>query len=210
MTNDDDSLNAFQGALTRFGLAAYPKGFEWGMPLKQFPQSLGWIHDFTVKPKRRASFPSWSWAGWGGGVHYPVGLIAKETTQVDLVPRMIGINGREVTLEGWVATLDIRTEPFSELVVPGSDTAVGCITERNFKHNNTIRSGRYRCLVAARVKKETLRNGLQNQQVFLVILHGDEGPKVYERQTVITVSRLAVEGKDFMDFGPEHTTVTLK
>ncbi|KAH7270962.1 heterokaryon incompatibility protein-domain-containing protein [Fusarium solani] len=210
MTNDDDSLNAFQGALTRFGLAAYPKGFEWGMPLKQFPQSLAWIHDFTVKPKRRASFPSWSWAGWAGGVHYPVGLIAKETAQVDLVPRMIGINGKEVTLEGWVVTLDIRTDPFSELVVPGSDTAVGCITERNFKHNNTIPSGRYRCLVAARVNKETLRNGLQNQQVFLVILRGEEGSAVYERQTVITVSRLAVEGKDFMEFSPEHTTVTLK
>jgi hypothetical protein len=210
MTNDDDSLNAFQGALTRFGLAAYPKGFEWGMPLKQFPQSLAWIHDFTVKPKRRASFPSWSWAGWAGGVHYPVGLIAKETAQVDLVPRMIGINGKEVTLEGWVVTLDIRTDPFSELVVPGSDTAVGCVTERNFKHNNTIPSGRYRCLVAARVNKETLRNGLQNQQVFLVILRGEEGSAVYERQTVITVSRLAVEGKDFMEFSPEHTTVTLK
>ncbi|RSL50375.1 hypothetical protein CEP54_011938 [Fusarium duplospermum] len=193
MTNDGDSLNAFQGALTRFGLAAYPKGFEWGMPLKQFPQSLAWIHDYTVKPKRRAAFPSWSWAGWGGNVHYPAGLIAEETAQVDLVPRMIEINGKKVTLEGWVVTLDIRTEPFSELVVPGSDTAVGCITERNFKHNNTIPSGR-----------------LQNQQVFLVVLCQEEGSAVYERQTVLTVSRLAMEGKDFMDFGPEKTTVTLK
>lgn len=207
MTNDDDSLNAFQGGLKRFGLAAYPEGFEWGMPLKQFPQSLAWIHDCTVKPKRRTSFPSWSWAGWGGGVHYPVGLITSGTSQVDLVPRMIKINDKEVTLEGWLVTLDIRTEPFSELVVPGSDTAVGCVTERNFEHNNTIPSGRHRCLVAARVKKETLRNGHRNQQVFLVILRGE---KVYERKTAITVSRLAVEGKDFMEFGPEHTVVTLR
>ncbi|KAJ3547000.1 hypothetical protein NM208_g1725 [Fusarium decemcellulare] len=210
LTNDSDSINAFQGGLTRYGMAVYPEGFEWGMPLKEFPQSLAWIHDHTVKPNRRSAFPSWSWAGWGGSVRYPPGLIETATTKADLVPRMISINGPEVTLEGWVVTLDIRTEPFSEVIVPGSNTAIGCVTERNFKHNNTLPSGKYRCLVAARVKKEVLRNGLENQQVFMVVLRGEEAAEVEERQTAVTLSRVAVEGKDFMEFGPKMTTIRLR
>lgn len=143
-------------------------------------------------------------------MQYPSGLIAEAGSESDLILRMVGIQDKEVTLEGWVVELEIRTEPFSELIVPGSDTAVGCMTKRNFKHNNTISSGRYRCLVAARVKREVLRNGLQNQQVFLVVLRAVEDSVVQERQTVITVSRLAVEGKDFMDFNPQKAILTLR
>ena len=176
------------------------------MPLKNFPQSLGWIHDYTVKPKRRASFPSWSWAGWEGTVKFPPGLIDTPEGKTDLLPRVENLNGKELTLEGWLVTLDIRTEPFSEVIVPGSDIAIGCITERNFKHNNTLGTGKYKCLVVARVKKNALKNGLDNQQVFLLILNGT---KAVQRQTVVTFSRLALEGKDFMEFGPQKGQVTL-
>ncbi|KAM5345055.1 hypothetical protein ACJ41O_010917 [Fusarium nematophilum] len=132
LTNEEDSLNAFQGGLMKFGMAVYPDGFEWGMPLKSFPQSLAWIHDYTVTPKRRSSFPSWSWAGWGGTVQYPSGLIETASEKSDLVPRMVRIDDKHVTLEGWTVTLDIRTEPFSEVVVPGSDTSIGggCLRSR--------------------------------------------------------------------------------
>ncbi|KAF5963641.1 hypothetical protein FCOIX_13769 [Fusarium coicis] len=210
LTNDGDSLNAFQGGLARFGKPVYPQGFEWGMPLKEFPQSLAWIHDHTVKPTRRAAFPSWSWAGWGGTVQYPTDLIETATENGDLTPRMVSIDDKIAMLEGWTVTLDIRTEPFSEVVIPGTDHAIGCVTERNFKHNMTLPTGKYRCLVAARLKKEALRNGLVNQLVFLVVLRGDKDVGVEERQTAITVSRLAIEGKDFMDFGPKKTVIRMK
>ncbi|CAM1503140.1 Fc.00g079160.m01.CDS01 [Cosmosporella sp. VM-42] len=206
LTNEEDSLNAIQGALTWYGLRLYPDGFLWGMPLKNFPQSLGWIHDYTVKPKRRASFPSWSWAGWEGMMGFPPGLINTTGGETDLLPSVERLNGKELTLGGWVVTLDIRTEPFSEVVVPGSDKAVGCVTERNFKHNNTLGTGKYKCLVVARVKTNVLKNGLNNQQVFLLVLNGS---KVAQRQTVVTFSRLALEGKDFMEFEPVKEQIKL-
>ncbi|KAJ4121582.1 hypothetical protein NW760_005301 [Fusarium oxysporum] len=210
LTNDGDSLNAFQGGLARFGKPVYPQGFEWGMPLKEFPQSLAWIHDHTVKPTRRSAFPSWSWAGWGGTVQYPTDLTETETENGDLIPRMVSIDDKVVTLEGWTVTLDIRTDPFSEVVIPGTDQAIGCVTERNFKHNMTLPTGKYRCLVASRLKKEVLRNGLVNQLIFLVVLKGDQDVEIEERQTAITVSRLAIEGKDFMEFGPKKTVIKMK
>ncbi|KAF5705999.1 hypothetical protein FGLOB1_7672 [Fusarium globosum] len=210
LTNDGDSLNAFQGGLARFGKPVYPQGFEWGMPLKEFAQSLAWIHDHTVKPTRRSAFPSWSWAGWGGTVQYPTDLTETATENSDLIPRMVSIDDKVVTLEGWTVTLDIRTEPFSEVVIPGTDQAIGCVTERNFKHNMTLPTGKYRCFVAARLKKDVLRNGLVNQLIFLVVLRGDRDVEIEERQTAITVSRLAIEGKDFMEFGPKKTVIKMK
>lgn len=143
-------------------------------------------------------------------MQYPPGLIDTESETSDLIPRMIAIEDKEVTIEGWLVTLDIRTEPFSEVIIPGSDASIGCVTERNFKHNNTLPSGKYRCLVAARVKKEVLKNGLENQQVFLVVLRGSQPVEVEERQTAITVSRLAIEGKDFMDFRPKKAIIKLR
>ncbi|KAF5608252.1 uncharacterized protein FSUBG_4788 [Fusarium subglutinans] len=210
LTNDGDSLNAFQGVLARYGKPAYPQGFEWGMPLKDFTQSLAWIHNYTVKPTRRSAFPSWSWAGWGGTVQYPIDLTETATENGDLIPRMVSIDDKVVKLEGWTVTLDVRTEPFSEVVIPGTDQAIGCVRERNFKHNMTLPTGKYRCLVAARLKKEVLRNGLVNQLVFLVVLRGDKDVEIEERQTAITVDRLAIEGKDFMDFGPKKTVIKMK
>ncbi|QGI61501.1 hypothetical protein CEK26_005471 [Fusarium fujikuroi] len=210
LTNDGDSLNAFQGGLARFGKLVYPQGFEWGMPLKEFPQCLAWIHDCAVKPTRRSAFPSWSWAGWGGTVQYPTDLTETATENGDLIPRMLSIDDKVVALEGWAVTLDIRTEPFSEVVIPGTNQAIGCVTERNFEHNMTLPTGKYRCFVAARLKKEVLRNGLENQLVFLIVLRGNKDVEIEERQTVITVSRLAIEGKDFMEFGPKKTVVKMK
>uniref|UniRef100_A0A0D2YGB4 Heterokaryon incompatibility domain-containing protein n=1 Tax=Fusarium oxysporum (strain Fo5176) TaxID=660025 RepID=A0A0D2YGB4_FUSOF len=151
LTNDGDSLNAFQGGLARF-----------------------------------------------------------ETENGDLIPRMVSIDDKVVTLEGWTVTLDIRTDPFSEVVIPGTDQAIGCVTERNFKHNMTLPTGKYRCLVASRLKKEVLRNGLVNQLIYLVVLKGDQDVEIEERQTAITVSRLAIEGKDFMEFGPKKTVIKMK
>ena len=143
-------------------------------------------------------------------MQYPTDLTETETENGDLIPRMVSIDDKVVTLEGWTVTLDIRTDPFSEVVIPGTDQAIGCVTERNFKHNMTLPTGKYRCLVASRLKKEVLRNGLVNQLIYLVVLKGDQDVEIEERQTAITVSRLAIEGKDFMEFGPKKTVINMK
>lgn len=212
LTNAEDSLNAFKGILNSLMIHIYPGGFLWGLPLHDSPKTLGWTHDALDTPKRRPDFPSWSWAGWEGKARFLHGLVGMVEAQdqgpkFDLMPQVKILKGKELTIEGWVADLDIRTEPLSEVVVPGTKKTVGCVKEKNAQHNNTLPSGKYKCLVVARVKQGILRNGRKNQRVFMITLKG--AGRVFERQTVITLDRLAAEGKDFMEFNPVKQNVTL-
>ena len=65
MTNDTDALNAFLGVLQRLE-TMYDTGFFWGLPVADFQWGLLWYSQSP--PTRREGFPSWSWAGWKGGV----------------------------------------------------------------------------------------------------------------------------------------------
>lgn len=67
-----DSLNAFLGILRVYGRAYEPVEHFWGMPYRQGTLELEWYHQRPAV--RRPDFPSWSWAGWAGGVewHGPV------------------------------------------------------------------------------------------------------------------------------------------
>lgn len=105
-------------------------------------------------------------------------------------------------------TLDIRTEPFSEVVIPGGNETAGCVRERNSLHNTTLPSGKYRCLVVARVSQGVVqRTGIKNQQIFMITLKGNG--RVVERETVITLSRIAIDGRDFEEWKPKKCEVTL-
>ncbi|KAH7882060.1 heterokaryon incompatibility protein-domain-containing protein [Phlebopus sp. FC_14] len=68
MSEDVDSLNAFTAILKRFEETHYKKGFVQGLPVEDLPTALLWIHSDEVRPRRRAQFPPWSWAGWEGAV----------------------------------------------------------------------------------------------------------------------------------------------
>lgn len=66
MSHDADSLNAFSAMLTRLTDNYYKGGFLQGLPVDDLPRALLWFH--PTPPRRRVDFPTWSWAGWEGGV----------------------------------------------------------------------------------------------------------------------------------------------
>lgn len=79
LTYDTDSLNAFTGIIRKFvtsetslsqicGVPFLPRG---GYVFGSFIDGLGWSHKASAcDPQRRPEFPSWSWAGWAGGIEY--------------------------------------------------------------------------------------------------------------------------------------------
>ena len=44
----------------------YTKGFFFGLPIEDFQWGLLWRSQYP--PRRRLGFPTWSWAGWEGGL----------------------------------------------------------------------------------------------------------------------------------------------
>jgi hypothetical protein len=65
MTKDVDGLNAFSGIL-QFLETMYTKGFFVGLPIEDFQWGLLWRSQWPPTP--RPGFPTWSWAGWKGGL----------------------------------------------------------------------------------------------------------------------------------------------
>ena len=62
MKFDSDALPAFSGILKVLSKTLGP--FHFGLPKKFFGRSLLWTDPHHGVFKRRANFPSWSWAGW--------------------------------------------------------------------------------------------------------------------------------------------------
>ncbi|SPO00814.1 related to tol protein [Cephalotrichum gorgonifer] len=209
MTNDSDSLNAILGILSAFTRGLFPSGFIHGLPLWSHPYSLGWMHTDSVTPRRRPEFPSWSWAGWEGIVRFPDRLLFEPSSDAypksDLEPEVVAHEGNKLTLKAWVVDLEVVTEPFSEVRVPGEQGTTGFVTERNFSHPTRLPSGMYSCLVAQRVRHGDGGDGRCKQLVVLVVLNWDTGGAVASRRTLITF-----ESKiDLMRFGAERREMTL-
>ena len=214
MTNDDDSLNAMLGLLSVWQRTLLPSGCVWGLPLSVDARSLGWMHDRRVRPRRRPAFPSWTWAGWEGEVTIDgrilgdgdgKGLGLRDAVG-DMSVQYVGDQGQQLMVDGWEVVLQIRTEPFSEVLVSdGSGEALGSATERNFLHNNTIASGLYTCLVVKRVSYRLVEGGPRFQRVFLVVLK--RNGEVAERLTSMTVTTFA--GGDFMRVSPARRRLIL-
>lgn len=61
-----DSLNAFLGILRAYGRMNKPVQHFWGLPCYEGTPDLQWYHQRPAS--RRPDFPSWSWAGWAGGI----------------------------------------------------------------------------------------------------------------------------------------------
>jgi hypothetical protein len=71
MTNAVDGLHAFSGIL-QFLESMYKSSFYCGLPIEDFQWGLLWRSQYP--PERRPGFPTWSWAGWQGGLWpgYPI------------------------------------------------------------------------------------------------------------------------------------------
>jgi hypothetical protein len=65
MSKDVDGLNAFSGIL-QFLETMYTEGFFVGLPIEDFQWGLLWRSQWAPTP--RPGFPTWSWAGWKGGL----------------------------------------------------------------------------------------------------------------------------------------------
>jgi len=65
MSHASDGLNAFSGIL-QFLKTMYTKDFFFGLPIEDFQWGLLWRSQYP--PTRRPGFPTWSWAGWEGGL----------------------------------------------------------------------------------------------------------------------------------------------
>jgi hypothetical protein len=83
LTYEEDVLNAFSAILEDYA-TRNNTGLCWGLPQDRFSLALMWVNNIEspnrVIPIRRRSqgpnhihpFPSWSWAGWVGSIHYPM------------------------------------------------------------------------------------------------------------------------------------------
>ena len=210
MTNEGDSLNAFLGLLAGFKRRLFPLGFYHGLPLQSHPATLGWVDDRVEHPRRRLDFPSWSWAGWEGTALIPPDILdtyddpENRDREPDLEVRIMKCEGNELTVEGWVVNLDIRTDPFSELFVPDQEESIATVKEGRWEHHNTFATGHYDCLVVQRQERNPTRNP-QRQRVFLIVL--DSVAELAQRQTLITLNFFA--GYDFMQTKPYKRIVRL-
>lgn len=84
---EEDSLRAFQGIIKSLAKFEFPVHQLWGVPFlarkenqatyDSLARGLTWWHHGADThgckyPCRRNDFPSWSWAGWSGGMELPI------------------------------------------------------------------------------------------------------------------------------------------
>jgi hypothetical protein len=213
MTKDSDSLNAFLGIVGYLRKAWFPRGLIWGMPLFDFPQALRWYHPRWVKPLRRPAFPSWSWTGWEGQAVYS-GVLDQssrnERGYVDISTSMtaqfIGIKDQVLTLDAYVVTLDVRTDPFSEAFIPGIDDPLGLIKEGNSLHNNTLPSRTEDFLIVERVRYRVASDRPFREDIYMLLLDWDQGIAVRRTKVRLFIG----SDKDFDKVGARKMRVKMK
>jgi hypothetical protein len=205
MSNDSDSLNACLGMLNYLRRHLIPGGFIWGLPLKDIPQSLRWLHRRRVKPRRRKDFPSWSFVGWEGEAGYTDTFDFKGGSdvrtgrfdaKVDMGVRFVEAEDKTLTLEGYVAKLEIRNEPFNDAYVPGTDVLVGMLQEGEVLHMTTLPPGVFEFVVVERLMYRSSPEGRARETLYL-LMPGDEEDGIPTRRCMV---RLYVD-PDFVETG---------
>ncbi|KAL1599749.1 hypothetical protein SLS60_007553 [Paraconiothyrium brasiliense] len=119
LTFDEDSLNAFAGVSRHlrdsdpqlshiFGIPYMVSApLELGSAEKYMFYFLSWRHSRDSSPRRRPYFPSWTWAGWAGGMGWMTGRL-DGVTALEQKMRDIHfeVDGRVVVREAYVDTFD--------------------------------------------------------------------------------------------------------
>lgn len=81
LTFDDDVLRAFDGTLDVLQQRAFPRGFLYGLPVSFLDVALVWrasgpFGKLEARSSRDPAHdeppPSWTWAGWKGGIKYDI------------------------------------------------------------------------------------------------------------------------------------------
>ncbi|KAI1144435.1 HET-domain-containing protein [Hypoxylon sp. FL0543] len=195
MTNDSDSLNAFKGMLSFLQKTMLPQGFVWGLPLREFPQSLRWYHPRSIRPRRRPDFPSWSYVGWEGEVGFTdkLNLVNGGSSErfdetIDLALSYVGMEDKILTVYGILIKLEVRNEPFNNAYIPATDFLVGVLQEGNFLHKNTLPEGVSDFLVVERLSFRYGPRSSIRHILYMIML--DRNGETHSRRTMV---RLYVE-----------------
>lgn len=179
MTNYSDSSNAFRGILSSLQRTLLPQGFVWGLPLKEFPQSMRWYHFQTVKPRRRPDFLSWSYLGWEGKaanndrLDFPIEperTPGRHEETTDMILGYVRIEGTILTVDGVLVRLEVRNEPFNNACIPGTDFLLGILQEGNFLHKNTLPQGVFDFLVVEKLSFRYAPDSNVRHVVYMIIL----------------------------------------
>lgn len=111
-----------------------------------------------------------------------------------MVPEFVGCEGKKLTVNGYVCKFYIRTDPFSEAFLKKpeneNEQPLGIVSERNFPHPYTLKTGEYECLVVERLR-HTQDEKFVKDTVYMIVLdwvisHDGRG-EVAERRTFVTV-----------------------
>ncbi|KAF8850560.1 HET-domain-containing protein [Acephala macrosclerotiorum] len=118
LTHDFDALRAFAGIRRVFEEGEYPIYNVQGLPLVLSVQhrlghsatnlvaTLCWEYHQPEIARRRTQFPSWTWAGWTGRIHFPYGL--NTSSEFELDQQLISVeyeDGYRESLEALVQSL---------------------------------------------------------------------------------------------------------
>ncbi|KAI0967673.1 hypothetical protein F4678DRAFT_239639 [Xylaria arbuscula] len=116
LTIDSDILRGFQGLL---GVLEQRFGFHFiaGMPIENLDSCLLWVSRRNAK--RRAGFPSFSWAGWTGGAIWP----AQEGVTHPFIPYALAENKSWYTNATYIEWRQCNPGHDPELVRSGDQAA---------------------------------------------------------------------------------------
>ncbi|EPE05439.1 hypothetical protein F503_02178 [Ophiostoma piceae UAMH 11346] len=156
-------------------LRDYPLSLTWFHD-RNTPGSRGNRNKIT----RRLDFPSWSYTGWEGKIAFPTSEGPKhlepDLIRAEMVERRIEcgmapvfvsighvgtappllpypqVDGKVLTLKGYTVRFEIKSEPFNEAYLPGTDVNIGRLLENNYMHPLTLPSGVFDFVVACRIK----------------------------------------------------------
>ncbi|KAK8069403.1 hypothetical protein PG994_006019 [Apiospora phragmitis] len=206
MSNDVDSLNACLGMLSFLEEAVMPGGFVWGLPLKDFPQSLRWYHDNGSEPRRRPGFPSWSFTGWEGTAKWTDSLCMLSEprfgrlvdTRLDLTVNYVKVDDTVVTLDGYLLQLDIRKEPFDHAYNPNGNVLLGQLQDGHAKHKLTLEPGIFDFLLVERLQFRYGPGRPIRHWLYLIQLQRDPGGNgIFTRR----ITRWSTQGQEFAQTG---------
>lgn len=87
-----------------------------------------------------------------------------------MVAKYIGVDEKVLNLDAYIVTLEIRTDPFSDAFIPGTDMLLGPIKEGNVLHNNTLPSKTEDFLIVERNRYRVVPGRPFREDVYMLLL----------------------------------------
>lgn len=123
---DVDAQRALEGIAQQL-TTVYPKGFFHGLPIEDFDWGLLWRSQWP--PTRRQGFPSWTWAGWIGGLWFGQPFDVTQTRRYSVSLEISSFKARQAdrifkteftSLEPPASHLPMTVDPISRASIDSS------------------------------------------------------------------------------------------